>query len=68
MESNDFMNEAETFLKLPITVDPVKMTKWINEEAGPIMYLMFGITYECQCSCRHCCTGNYPKETSRDLT
>jgi len=56
------------FLKIPLIVDPVKMRKWMSGEAGPVMYLMFGITYECQCSCRHCCTGNYPKEKSRDLT
>ncbi len=68
MESNDLPEMAETFLKLPLTVDPAKLTKWINSEAGPVFYLMFGITYECQCSCRHCCTGNYVKEKHRDLT
>lgn len=59
---------AETLSKVPLTVDPAKMVKWFNEEAGPVYYLMFGITYECQCNCRHCCTGNYIKEKQRDLT
>ena len=68
MEFSDMPEMAETFLKLPLKVDPAKMAKWINEEAGPVFYLMFGITYECQCSCRHCCTGNYKKEKHRDLT
>ncbi|MFX0082089.1 MAG: radical SAM/SPASM domain-containing protein [Candidatus Hodarchaeota archaeon] len=61
-------NFAETLSKVPLTVDPAKMLKWFNEEAGPVYYLMFGITYECQCNCRHCCTGNYIKEKHRDLT
>lgn len=68
MELNDFPEMAETFLKLPLKVDPAKMAKFFNEEVGPVFYLMFGITYECQCSCRHCCTGNYKKEKHRDLT
>lgn len=68
MESNEFPNEAEIFLKIPLTVDLDRISKWFNEEKGPVFYLMFGITYECQCNCRHCCTGNYPKDKHRDLT
>ncbi|MFW9825335.1 MAG: radical SAM/SPASM domain-containing protein [Candidatus Thorarchaeota archaeon] len=68
MESREEPSMTEIFSKLPITVDPAKLVKWYSEEAGPIFYLMFGITYECQCNCRHCCTGNYIKEKHRDLT
>ncbi|MFX0133117.1 MAG: radical SAM/SPASM domain-containing protein [Candidatus Hodarchaeota archaeon] len=33
-----------------------------------IYYLMFGITYECQLKCPHCCVGNYEKEKHRELS
>lgn len=52
---------------VPLTFDEEKLAKFV-EEMGPIPYLMFGITYECQCKCRHCCTGNYIKEKHRELT
>ncbi|MFX1454963.1 MAG: radical SAM/SPASM domain-containing protein [Promethearchaeota archaeon] len=68
MANREEPSMTEIFSKLPISVDPAKLAKWYSEEAGPIFYLMFGITYECQCSCRHCCTGNYIKEKHRDLT
>lgn len=29
---------------------------------------MFGITYECQLNCPHCCVGNYAKEKHRELS
>ena len=54
--------------KIPLTYDPVKLERWANQEVGPIVYLMLGVTYRCQLHCRHCCTGNHPKDTRRELT
>ncbi len=60
--------------QIPLTFDQEMMTKWYNEERGGIrggadvFYLMFGITYECQLRCPHCCVGNYVKEKHRELT
>lgn len=68
MASKDISKERAVFLKVPLTLDAKKLSKWFRDERGPIFYLMFGITYKCQCSCRHCCTGNYVKEHHRDLT
>ncbi|MHA1432153.1 MAG: hypothetical protein ACTSRV_17445, partial [Candidatus Freyarchaeota archaeon] len=60
MSSWDYSKDGAIWLEkgVPLTFDVEKLSKWI-EERGPVPYLMFGITYECQCHCRHCCTGNY---------
>ena len=50
------------------------MHKWFTEERGgarggaDVFYLMFGITYNCQLKCPHCCVGNYENEPPRELT
>ena len=64
------MNDINIWLdnNIPLTYDIEKLAKWAAEEIGPILFLMIGITYECQLNCRHCCTGNYPKEKRRELT
>ncbi|NVM53485.1 MAG: radical SAM protein [Candidatus Helarchaeota archaeon] len=54
--------------KIQLTIKPDEMFKWATEEMGPIGYLMFGITYECQLECPHCCMGHYKKEKHRELT
>ncbi|MFX1303027.1 MAG: radical SAM/SPASM domain-containing protein [Promethearchaeota archaeon] len=60
--------------KIPLTYDQESMQKWFNEERGgvrggaDVFYLMFGITYNCQLKCPHCCVGNYENEPPRELT
>jgi MoaA/NifB/PqqE/SkfB family radical SAM enzyme len=54
--------------KIPLDLDAKRLTKFFREEQGPISYLMFGITYDCQLKCRHCCVGHYENEPQRDLT
>ncbi|MBA7537910.1 putative mycofactocin radical SAM maturase MftC [subsurface metagenome] len=60
--------------KIPLTFDQEKMVKWFNEERGAarggadVFYLMFGITYNCQLKCPHCCVGNYENEPLRELS
>ena len=60
--------------KIPLTYDQENMMRWFNEERGGIrggadvFYLMFGITYNCQLRCPHCCVGNYENEPERELT
>ncbi len=60
--------------KIPLTYDQEHMTKWFNEERGgvkgraDVFYLMFGITYNCQLKCPHCCVGNYENEPNRELS
>ena len=64
-------NEWIKFLELSgvqLTLNPDKIYKWLTKERGPIGYLMFGITYECQLQCPHCCMGHYQKEQHRELT
>ncbi|MHC1592256.1 MAG: radical SAM/SPASM domain-containing protein [Candidatus Helarchaeales archaeon] len=57
-----------TQYKIPLTYDGERLERWINGERGPIYYLMFGITYECQLKCPHCCVGNIQKEKPRELS
>jgi hypothetical protein len=53
---------------LPLSYDQERMATWFNEERGgvrggaDVFYLMFGITYNCQLKCPHCCVGNYENE------
>jgi len=54
--------------RIPLELDAKKLTKFFREEQGPVSYLMFGITYNCQLRCRHCCVGHYENEPQRDLT
>ena len=60
--------------KIPLDFDQQKMIKWFNEERGgakgtaDVFYLMFGITYNCQLNCPHCCVGNYENEPPRELS
>ncbi len=60
--------------KIPLTYDQESMTDWFNEKRGGIkgradvFYLMFGITYNCQLKCPHCCVGNYKNEPRRELS
>nr|MDO8081757.1 radical SAM protein [Candidatus Freyarchaeota archaeon] len=70
MSSGVYMDDGMLWLEkgVPLNFDLQKLAKWIREEKGPVTYLMFGITYQCQCNCRHCCVGNYIKEKLRDLT
>jgi len=69
-EYSEYLDDAYLWLEkgIPLTFDEEKLAKWATEEKGPILYLMIGITYECQLKCRHCCTGNYLKEKHRELT
>ena len=75
--------EAGKFLKdgnlweefgIPLTYDPEKLRKWFSEERGgfhnraDVFFLMFGITYNCQLNCPHCCMGNYKNEPQKELT
>ena len=53
---------------IPLSIDPKKLSKWYREGMSSIYYLMFGITYECQLKCPHCCVGNYENEPPRELT
>ena len=55
---------------VPLTFDQEKLTKWYTQERGgaDVFYLMFGITYNCQLKCPHCCVGNYENEPPRELT
>lgn len=72
----EFMEEENLWedYKIPLTFDQEKMLKWFNEERGEVrgganvFYLMFGITYNCQLKCPHCCVGNYENEPPRELT
>ena len=78
METEDerFSGEGNLWedFKIPLTYDQESMQKWFNEERGgfrggaDIFYLMFGITYNCQLNCPHCCVGNYENEPPRELT
>jgi len=59
---------------VPLSFDQEKMIKWYTQERGgarggaDVFYLMFGITYNCQLKCPHCCVGNYENEPPRELT
>ncbi|MFX1444792.1 MAG: radical SAM/SPASM domain-containing protein [Promethearchaeota archaeon] len=59
---------------VPLSFDQEKMIKWYTHERGgarggaDVFYLMFGITYNCQLKCPHCCVGNYENEPPRELT
>jgi MoaA/NifB/PqqE/SkfB family radical SAM enzyme len=76
IEDERFTEDRELWneYRIPLTFDQDKITKWFNEERGGIkggadvFYLMFGITYNCQLKCPHCCVGNYENEPNRDLT
>lgn len=58
---------------IPLTYDQNRLMKWFSEERGgvngraDVFYLMFGITYNCQLRCPHCCVGNYENEPQREL-
>ncbi|MFB0563003.1 MAG: radical SAM/SPASM domain-containing protein, partial [Candidatus Lokiarchaeia archaeon] len=69
MEPSQYTDDGALWLEkgIPLDFDLEKLAEWI-EKKGPVSYLMFGITYQCQCNCRHCCTGNYIKEKHRNLT
>jgi MoaA/NifB/PqqE/SkfB family radical SAM enzyme len=76
METEDerFTEDKEKFPTVPLSFDQERMTKWFNEERGAVrggadvFYLMFGITYNCQLKCPHCCVGNIENEPERELT
>ena len=63
-----------TEYNIPLSYDPEIMAKWENEERGAlngradVYYLMFGVTYNCQLRCPHCCTGNYANDPQNELT
>lgn len=69
MEPSRYRDDGALWLEkgIPLDLDLEKLVDWIGKK-GPVSYLMFGITYQCQCNCRHCCTGNYQKEKHRELT
>jgi MoaA/NifB/PqqE/SkfB family radical SAM enzyme len=76
IEDKRFTEDGELWedYKIPLTYDQAIMEKWFNEERGgvrggaDVFYLMFGITYNCQLKCPHCCVGNYENEPVRELT
>ncbi|MHA1729421.1 MAG: radical SAM/SPASM domain-containing protein [Promethearchaeota archaeon] len=72
MAFDNFKTEIDLFGgNGPLYIDDrEKIMHLFSEEKnrGPVLYLMFGITYQCQCHCRHCCTGTYKKEMEKDLT
>ena len=71
MTKTDLLNYFGQWLvndDIPIAFNQEELLRWFVRERGPIFYLMFGITYECQLKCKHCCTGNYIKEKNRELT
>ncbi len=59
---------------LPLSYDQERIATWFNEERGgvrggaDVFYLMFGITYNCQLKCPHCCVGNYENKPPQELT
>ena len=68
------VEEAKSqFEEVPLSFDQQKMIKWYTQERGgarggaDVFYLMFGITYNCQLKCPHCCVGNYENEPPREL-
>ncbi|MEM2959121.1 MAG: radical SAM protein [Candidatus Jordarchaeaceae archaeon] len=69
MDPGKYMDDGTLWLEkgIPLEFNLEKLGLWLKEK-GPVSYLMFGITYECQCRCRHCCVGNYVKEKHRELT
>jgi len=75
-EDERFTQDREKWeeYKIPLSYDQPSMEKWFNEERGgvsgraDVFYLMFGITYNCQLKCPHCCVGNYENEPPRELT
>ncbi len=69
MDPGKYANDGTLWLEkgIPLEFNLEKLGLWLKEK-GPASYLMFGITYECQCKCRHCCVGNYVKEKHRELT
>ena len=75
-EDERFTEDRELWedYKIPLSYDQPSMEKWFNEERGgvrggaDVFYLMFGITYNCQLKCPHCCVGNYENEPPRELT
>ncbi len=64
----------EQLKNVPLSFDQGKMMKWFTQERGSVrggadvFYLMFGITYDCQLKCPHCCVGNYENEPPRQLS
>ncbi len=69
MQPSKYADDGTLWLEkgIPLDFDLEKLGLWLKEK-GPVSYLMFGITYDCQCRCRHCCVGNYVKEKHRELT
>ncbi|MEM3587177.1 MAG: radical SAM protein [Candidatus Jordarchaeaceae archaeon] len=70
MDPRVYANDGVLWLEkgIPLSFDMEKLTKWIERGRRLVTYLMFGMTYQCQCNCRHCCTGNYVREKNRELT
>jgi MoaA/NifB/PqqE/SkfB family radical SAM enzyme len=76
METEDerFTEDREIFPSVPLSFDQERMSKWFNEERGSIrggadvFYLMFGITYNCQLRCPHCCVGDNINTPQKELT
>jgi len=76
LDEERFLEEENLWedFKIPLTYDQESMQRWFTEERGSIrggadvFYLMFGITYNCQLKCPHCCVGNYENEPPRELT
>lgn len=76
LDDEDVLEEENLWenSKIPLTFDQGAMIKWFNEERGAakggadVFYLMFGITYNCQLNCPHCCVGNYENEPPRELS
>ncbi|MFX1393849.1 MAG: radical SAM protein, partial [Promethearchaeota archaeon] len=54
--------------KIPLPLEQEKLIRWFTKERNEVFYLMFGITYNCQLKCPHCCVGNYENEPNKELT
>lgn len=61
-------SKKSTGIQIPFPIDQKELIKWFTKEKNEVFYLMFGITYNCQLKCPHCCVGNYENEPDRELT
>ncbi len=74
LDENRVEEAKSQFEEVHLSFDQDKMIKWYTQERGgahggaDVFYLMFGITYNCQLKCPHCCVGNYENEPPRELT
>ncbi len=68
LNSEDWEQFTRLWEEMPLPIDPDALTELLSKKTTTLMYLMLGITYECQCTCGHCCTGCYKKERGRELS